>query len=67
MKKFELNGLGKGWVWEANNEKEATSMYIYEVCGSNSLKEYISYCHDVHVDPAIIWREVEIEQEAGYI
>lgn len=64
MKKYELNGLGEQWTWEASSEEEATKMLICAVMGRHhSIEEYERYCNDVGYDSDIEWREVEEEDD----
>ncbi len=57
MKKYELNGLGRDWVYPAGNEEQATAIYIMEVCLAKNLEEYENYCKEVCVNPVLDWKE----------
>ncbi len=59
MNKYLMESTG--WVYEADSEEEATLIFIDEVCGAKTIKEYKRYCKDVHVDSEINWIELEGE------
>jgi hypothetical protein len=58
MKKFELNNLGNEWIYEAETKHQATYLYIKDICGAKTLKEYEEYCDSVAVDSKITWKEI---------
>jgi hypothetical protein len=62
MNKYELNNLGKDWVFEADSEQEATSKYITQVCGAKNLEDYEKYCEEVNVNSKIEWALYEEEE-----
>lgn len=66
MKKYMLNGLGNDWIYEAENEEEATKQFIDGVGGFSTVEEYEKYCiEDLQCEPEIEWEEVtETEDEA---
>jgi len=59
MNKYELNGLGPIWVWEADSEEEATKIFLSEQ-GFKSEEAFIKYLtEDVGVKDAVIsWKKV---------
>lgn len=57
MKKWELNGLGKNYVYEANDPIEATMQLMQEICGAKTVAEYCAYCDSVGVTSKIEWTE----------
>ena len=59
MKSYTLHGLGSNWIYKANSEEEATSLYIKEVCGAKTIEEYEQYCKQVDCNPRIDWEEVK--------
>lgn len=58
MKKYELNNLGNDWIFEAENEEEATKQLIEGVCNAKNINEYLEYCKSVGVDSKIEWTQV---------
>ena len=61
MKKFELNGLGKEWIFLGESEEDCTRQLIESVVGANNVEEYQRYCKDVGVSEEINWKQLEIE------
>ena len=60
MKRYELNGLGEEWIFDAESEEEATSLLIIAVLGRHTtIEEYERYCEDVSTNPQIEWKEVK--------
>jgi len=59
MKLFELNKLGKDWIWKAKSKEEATKMFIKEVGSFETEEEYEHYCATCAINPEIVWEEVE--------
>lgn len=59
MKKFELNGMGESWIYEAHSEQDATLKYLDDIIGSNDERQYIDYCESIGVDSRIEWKEIE--------
>lgn len=62
MKHYELNGLGKRWIWRASSEEEATKMYIKEFWGFEKVEDYENHFINKDIDPEIRWEEVDIEE-----
>lgn len=58
MARYELNDLGKDWVFTGDSEEEVTKRYIKSVCGARSIKAYEKYCKKVDCDPSLNWYEV---------
>ncbi len=71
MKKYELNNLGPDWIYEADNEDEATLKYISDVLTGGTYqfrdirramgkyKRYIKNVpQEVLKDATITWKEV---------
>lgn len=61
MKRYELNGLGDEWVFEANSEEEATKNFIWDICRAKTIEQYNEYCREVNVNSEIKWEEKEIK------
>ncbi len=57
MKYFMLNNLGLDWIFEAENEDEATFQYINEMCGCSTIKKYEKYCKNAGQDSSLEWEE----------
>lgn len=58
MKTYELNGLGPNWVYEAKDEAQATKIYLKDIGGFSTLKQYEKYCKEEGQYPILEWREV---------
>lgn len=59
MSYFMLNNLGKDWIYEAENEKEATKAFLSEIGFKSdyAYENYCDYCQDTGEDNAIKWIE----------
>lgn len=56
--RYELNGLGEEWIWEADSQEDATNKYLKEL-GGYTLETYEEYCMTTGVDPELTWQEVK--------
>lgn len=67
MKKYRLNDLDDNWIFEANNESEASLRLINDVLSKKftnldeAIEKYEEYCVDVNVDPSLDWELVDEE------
>jgi hypothetical protein len=57
LKYFMLNNLGTDYIYQAENEEEATRQYILEVCNASTIEEYEAYCYSIDRDEQIDWKE----------
>lgn len=58
MKKYELNGFGKDWIFEGENEEECTKQLIKQCANADTMEQYEEYCEEIGIPCEINWVEV---------